>query len=71
MEERLQRLKEKTLMSQSAYQNQPEDNPSYYDNMSQNTKNTNEDTGSLINYREMDGMGNSGMGFNKIPQHAR
>jgi len=33
--------------------------------MSLNTKNTNEDTGSLINYREMDGMGNSGMGFNK------
>jgi hypothetical protein len=30
-----------------------------------NTKNTNEDTGSLINYREMDGMGNSGIGFNK------
>ena len=59
-------------MSKSVYQNQPEDNHSYYDNMSLNTKNTNEDTGSLINYREMDGMGNSGMGFNKqIPTHAR
>ena len=46
--------------------NSEDQNMSQYDQMSSNTKETYQDGGSsMINYREMDQMGNSGMGFAK------
>ena len=73
MEERLERLKHKTnhlKAEQEDYLNKEINNESYFDNQSSNTRNTNEDTGSMINYREMDNVGHSGV-FKPSYQGAR
>ena len=65
MEERLQKLQQISSMKKGR-KNSEDQNMSQYDHMSSNTKETYQDGGSsMINYREMDQMGNSGIGFAK------